>query len=184
MGGIALAAAADRPPGVRAMIAHLDLPVDLPKNELRLRRAVSEDLDALLRLLSDDPISAARGDAKDRMERAAYAAALEEIIDDPANDQLVVEHHGELVAMMQVTRTPGLARGGSCRLTLEAVRVASHHRSLGIGTQLMRWAIDVAAVACGASLVQLTSDAARTDAHRFYTRLGFTASHTGFKYRV
>ena len=29
-----------------------------------------------------------------------------------------------------------------------------------------------------------TSDTARTDAHRFYTRLGFTASHVGFKYQV
>lgn len=30
-------------------------------------------------------------------------------------------------------------------------------------------------------LVQLTSDVTREDAHRFYERLGFTASHVGFK---
>jgi len=29
--------------------------------------------------------------------------------------------------------------------------------------------------------VQLTSDATRIDAHRFYERLGFEASHLGFK---
>jgi hypothetical protein len=34
----------------------------------------------------------------------------------------------------------------------------------------------------GAPLVQLTSDAARSDAHRFYLRLGFIDSHVGFKY--
>lgn len=33
----------------------------------------------------------------------------------------------------------------------------------------------------GADLVQLTSDATRTDARRFYERLGFVASHVGFK---
>jgi len=33
----------------------------------------------------------------------------------------------------------------------------------------------------GCRLVQLTSDSRRTDAHRFYDRLGFTPTHTGFK---
>ena len=33
-------------------------------------------------------------------------------------------------------------------------------------------------------LVQLTSDVARPDAHRFYERLGFTASHVGFKLQL
>ena len=33
----------------------------------------------------------------------------------------------------------------------------------------------------GARLVQLTSDASRVAAHRFYERLGFEASHVGFK---
>jgi hypothetical protein len=31
------------------------------------------------------------------------------------------------------------------------------------------------------SLVQLTTDKSRTDAHRFYERLGFVASHEGLK---
>ena len=33
----------------------------------------------------------------------------------------------------------------------------------------------------GASIVTLTSDASRTDAHRFYERLGFFRSHHGFR---
>ena len=48
---------------------------------------------------------------------------------------------------------------------------------------MIRWAVD-AAPTFGAQLVQLTSDAARVDAHRFYERLGFTASHVGSKYAV
>jgi GNAT superfamily N-acetyltransferase len=84
----------------------------------------------------------------------------------------------------QLTRIPGMARQGSTRLLVEAVRVRSDLRSGGIGGAMMRWVTDVAAPALGVSLVQLTSDAARTDAHRFYERLGFTGSHVGFKYRV
>ena len=33
----------------------------------------------------------------------------------------------------------------------------------------------------GATLLQFTTNAARTDAQRFYQRLGFTPSHIGFK---
>jgi GNAT superfamily N-acetyltransferase len=88
------------------------------------------------------------------------------------------------VGTFQVTRIPGMARQGSTRLLVEAVRVRSDLRSSGIGGAMMRWVTDLAAPALGASLVQLTSDAARTDAHRFYERLGFTGSHVGFKYRV
>jgi GNAT superfamily N-acetyltransferase len=45
---------------------------------------------------------------------------------------------------------------------------------------MMRWAIDEARRR-GCALVQLTSDKTRMDAHRFYTRLGFVATHEGMK---
>jgi GNAT superfamily N-acetyltransferase len=60
------------------------------------------------------------------------------------------------------------------------VRIADGLRGLGLGSAMIRWAIDDAR-ARGAALVQLTSDARRTDARRFYDRLGFEASHVGFK---
>jgi GNAT superfamily N-acetyltransferase len=84
---------------------------------------------------------------------------------------------------MQLTVIPGLARRGAARLQIEAVRVASSQRNRGVGAAMMRWALEDARVS-GVPLVQLTSDAARVDAHRFYERLGFEASHVGFKYRV
>jgi GNAT superfamily N-acetyltransferase len=45
---------------------------------------------------------------------------------------------------------------------------------------MMRHAIDRARAA-GCGLVQLTTDRSRTDAHRFYERLGFVPSHVGMK---
>ncbi|TQL48121.1 ribosomal protein S18 acetylase RimI-like enzyme [Homoserinimonas aerilata] len=169
------------------MLSPLLLPVSLQARaqELTLRRAVEADLESLMELLSDDPISATRGDRADEADAAAYAAALHAILDDPSNELLLaVNASGEAVATMQLTRIPGMARRGATRLLVEAVRVRSTHRSGGIGEAMMRWVVDTAAPAMGASLVQLTSDQARTDAHRFYERLGFVGSHLGFKYQL
>lgn len=169
------------------MLHDLTLPVRLSARagSVVVRNAADGDLDALMALLSDDPISAARGDVAAPEDHPQYAAALRSITDDPANALLVAEDESSrLVGTLQLTRIPGMARRGSTRLLVEAVRVSSALRSGGIGGALMRWVTDVAAPDLGTPLVQLTSDAARTDAHRFYERLGFTASHVGFKYRV
>ncbi|REJ04932.1 GNAT family N-acetyltransferase [Microbacterium bovistercoris] len=152
--------------------------------EAVLRRATPADTDAVIALLADDPISASRGDQASDDDRPAYAAALVEILADPSNDLLVVELDGAVAGTLQLTLIPGMARQGAKRLLVEAVRVSSALRSSGIGSAVMRWVSDAAAPALGAALVQLTSDAARTDAHRFYERLGYVGSHVGFKYRV
>jgi len=52
-----------------------------------------------------------------------------------------------------------------------------------LGSAMMAWAI-AEARRHGCGLVQLTSDKARPDAHRFYTQLGFVASHEGMKLRL
>jgi GNAT superfamily N-acetyltransferase len=165
----------------------LNLPVTLTTKaqEFTLRRAAGKDLGALMGLLADDAISATRGDKADDADAAAYGSALAAITSDPSNDLLVVvSEMNEPLATMQLTRIPGMARRGSTRLLIEAVRVRSDYRSSGIGTTMMRWVTGTAAPTVEASLVQLTSDEARQDAHRFYERLGFIGSHRGFKYMI
>ncbi|WP_394162139.1 GNAT family N-acetyltransferase [Galactobacter valiniphilus] len=169
------------------MIASLTLPVAVPARtgSLTLAAARPDDLDVLMALLADDAVSAARGDVAAEGDRERYAAALAAIQADPSNVLLLArDGAGVVVATMQLTVIPGMARRGSTRLLVEAVRVSSARRSAGIGEAMMRWVMGPAAVATGASLVQLTSDAARVDAHRFYERLGFVGSHVGFKYNV
>ncbi|MGT2462535.1 GNAT family N-acetyltransferase [Sinomonas atrocyanea] len=169
------------------MLASLDLPVMLETRagQVALRRATEDDLDSLMALLADDPISASRGDVAAAGDRAAYGRALAEISDDPSNEAIVAtDGQGSPVGTMQLTRIPGMARRGATRLLIEAVHVSSSRRSSGIGTAMIQWAIGPAAESLGADLVQLTSDSARTDAHRFYERLGFVGSHIGFKYQV
>ncbi|QNE34314.1 GNAT family N-acetyltransferase [Leifsonia shinshuensis] len=169
------------------MLTLLDLPAELSIRDgaITLRRATATDLHGLMRLLSDDPISAGRGDVGADADLPAYADGLTRIIADDANDLVIaVDSRGHLAGTLQLTLIPGMARRGATRLLVEAVRVAGDQRSAGIGGAMMRWVTDIAAPTLGASLVQLTSDAARTDAHRFYERLGFTGSHIGFKYHV
>ena len=168
-----------------ADLALLPVVLEARLGEVTLRAAREEDLDALMALLADDEVSAARGDVAAEEDRPAYAAALTAIQADPANALLVAESaDGALIGTLQLTRIPGMARRGATRLLVEAVRVRSDLRSSGVGSAMMRWVVDDAAPALGCALVQLTSDSARVAAHRFYERLGFVASHVGFKYRV
>ena len=145
-----------------------------------LRRARRDDLGALVALLAADALRA--NDDSDAPERRApYEAAFDAIDRDPAHTLVAVEDAaGDVVATMQLTMLPGLARGGATRMQVEAVRVAASARGHGLGSAMMRWAIEDARTR-GAALVQLTSDARREEAHRFYGRLGFSPSHVGFK---
>ncbi len=149
---------------------------------IRLRRARRADVSAIIDLLADDPISNVREDSDGVVDPRRYDAAFHAIDADRAHLLLVgVSSAGRPIATMQLTIIPGLARGGSPRLQVEAVRVRSDERGRGIGRAMMLWALEYASKV-GAGLVQLTSDARRNDAHRFYEGLGFTASHIGFKY--
>lgn len=167
------------------MLDALTLPAPLAASGTTIRRATAADLPALMALLADDPISAARGDVASPEDESAYRAALEGVLAAPGNDLVVVtDAQGTVIGTLQLTLIPGMARRGSTRLLVEAVRITGDRRSGGIGGALMRWTTDVVAPALGAEIVQLTSDAQRADAHRFYLRLGFVDSHIGFKYRV
>jgi GNAT superfamily N-acetyltransferase len=172
---------------ISAAFDALSLPVTLdpPAGPVQLRLATVADIESILELLADDPVSAARGDTASPEDTDAYVAAFHAIDADPSNALLVVTApRGDVIATMQLTVIPGMARVGATRLQIEAVRVSSDLRSGGIGGAMMRWVTEIAAPQLGTSLVQLTSDEARTDAHRFYERLGFAPSHQGFKFEL
>jgi GNAT superfamily N-acetyltransferase len=148
-------------------------------NESRfdLCRAVEADLPALVELLSDDPL----GVARESTTSEPYLAAFREIDGDDHQMLLVVRSEtADIVGTMQLTLIPGLARGGAKRLLIEAVRLAASARGGGLGAALFEWAHGYGRDR-GAQLAQLTSDKSRTDAHRFYRRLGYEPSHEGFK---
>ncbi len=139
-------------------------------------RARHDDLCSLVALLRDDVL----GTSRENAEMPAYAAAFEAIDTDPAHLLVAVRERGDVVATLQLTLLPGLSRGGAVRLQIEAVRVGGAARGVGLGTALFEWAHEWGK-SRGAVLAQLTTDATRADARRFYERLGYAASHTGMK---
>ncbi|NGO08803.1 GNAT family N-acetyltransferase [Streptomyces sp. HC44] len=145
--------------------------------DLEIRPADADDVPAIVAMLADDPLGAQRESPDDL---TPYLTALDRLRSDPNQHLVVAVREGRLVGTLQLTIIPGLSRKGATRSIIEGVRVHADERGSGLGTRLIEWAIDQSRSE-GCQLVQLTSDATRTDAHRFYERLGFTASHVGFK---
>lgn len=154
-------------------------PPDATSPTVSLRAAQAADLPAIIALIADDGLGRGRDDPSLPLD-AAYLNAYDAMAADGNQAMLVGELGGEVVAYLQITFIPGLSRKGSWRGQIESVRVASRLRGLGIGRQILEHAIELCR-ARGCSLVQLTSDKTRAEAHRFYGRLGFVASHDGFK---
>ncbi|MFF3675613.1 GNAT family N-acetyltransferase [Streptomyces sp. NPDC002120] len=151
---------------------------DVP--EPAIRPATEADLPAIVAMLADDPLGATRESPEDL---TPYRAALRRLAGDPNQHLVVAVRADRVVGTLQLTIVPGLSRKGATRSVIEGVRVHADERGGGLGTRFIEWAVEKSR-AEGCSLVQLTSDVTRTDAHRFYERLGFTASHVGFKLQL
>lgn len=152
----------------------------LTGGQFTISEAVEADLPEIIGMLSDDVL----GSGREHQDLAAYQAAFELIDKDPMHLLVIVrDARAKAAATMQLTLLPGLSRGGSLRLQIESVRVASDTRGSGLGTALFNWAHEWGR-AHGAVLAQLTTDKQREDAHRFYTDLGYTPSHEGFKLQL
>jgi len=147
---------------------------------LTYRSARPDDLPLIVGLIVEDSVVATNDDPADAMH-ADYTSALAAIDADPNQEMIVVEEDGAPVGCFQLSYLPGLMRRGMWRGQIEVVHVAERHRNRGLGSLMMRWALERCRER-GCGMVQLTSNKKRTDAHRFYERLGFSRSHEGFKY--
>ena len=154
--------------------------LDLGPDRVILRRAEASDVPGIVGLLAADQLGATRDGAGGVEDLAVYQAAFEAIDRDPAHLLVVAQSGPDLVATMQLSFLPGLARRGALRAQIEAVRVHQAYRNRGLGEALFTWAIDESRRR-HCALVQLTTDKSRTSAHRFYERLGFAATHEGMK---
>lgn len=140
--------------------------------EIEIRLATEADVDPVFELIQGDAFVFEPGTRED------YAGAFTEVLAHPDNELVVATLGSEIVGTLQLTFIPGL--GIRRRALVESVRVREDVRNLRIGTRLMEWVFDRAR-ARNCSLVQLTTNAARKDAQRFYQRLGFKPTHVGMK---
>jgi len=144
---------------------------------LTFRLATREDIPAIVALLLDDHLGVSRERSEDL---SCYYSAFDRLCEDPNNELVVVETDGQVIGTLQLTIIPGLTRRGATRAQIEGVRVARSHRKEGVGSKLMAWTTERAR-SRRCSLIQLTTDNSRPEAHRFYERLGYVASHVGMK---
>jgi GNAT superfamily N-acetyltransferase len=144
---------------------------------VEIRTAGPADAARLAELLAGGAIRA----KEDPTRVGAYADALAEIVATTDNDVLVATHDGRVVGMCQLLIFREIQEQGGRCAEVESVHVEAASRGAGIGTALMAAALQRARER-GCFRLQLTSHVSRTDAHRWYRRLGFEPSHTGFKY--
>ena len=147
--------------------------------KVSLRLARRTDVPVIVRMLVDDEL----GSQRERFEMPlpqAYYAAFEAIEADPNQELIVAELNGAVIGTLQLMYLPSLSYQGGTRAQVESVRVLQQLCGQGIGAEMMKWAIGRARQH-GCHLMQLTSHKSRTDAHRFYEKLGFTKSHIGMK---
>ena len=146
---------------------------------LKFRQATCEDLPEIVRMLADDFLGAQRERYENPLPES-YVKAFEEIATDKNNELIVAEKDGAVVGTLQLTFTPSISFQGGKRSSVESVRVDAKYRAQGIGRELMLYAIGRAREEKCVSM-QLTTNAERADAHRFYENLGFKKSHLGMK---
>ena len=150
--------------------------------DITFRHATELDLPYIVSMLADDFLGAQR-ERNEVPLPESYANAFREIEADKNTELIVAELEGVVVATLQLTFTPSISFRGGRRCTVESVRVDESLRGKGIGREMMLWAIERAKER-GCISMQLTTNADRTDAHRFYENLGFKASHIGMKLKL
>ena len=147
--------------------------------EVIFRIATRADLPSIVRLLADDALGSQRERYEDPLPEAYYSA-YEEITKDPLHELIVAELDGEVIGTLHLMFLPSISFQGGLRAQIESVRIDTKYQSRGIGSEMMKWAVERARTR-GAHIVQLTTHKSREDAHRFYERLGFKGTHLGMK---
>ena len=150
--------------------------------DLTFRISTEQDLERIVEMLADDVL----GSKRERNERPlpdSYIKAYKAITADPNNELVVACRGDEVIGVQQITFTPYITHQGGWRATIEGVRTSFSERGKGLGTELIRFAIQRAKDR-GCHLVQLTTDKKREEALRFYESLGFTVTHEGLKMKL
>jgi ribosomal protein S18 acetylase RimI-like enzyme len=147
--------------------------------DVLFRRATRADLPSIVRLLAEDDLGSQRECNEDPLPESYYSA-YEVINKDPHHELIAAELDGDVIGTLHLMFLPSISFQGSLRAQIESVRIDIKYQSRGIGSEMMKWAIE-RAKARGAHVVQLTTHKSREDAHRFYERLGFKETHLEMK---
>jgi GNAT superfamily N-acetyltransferase len=152
------------------------------RKETTFRLATRADLPSIVHMLVEDDLGSQRERYEDPLPESYYTA-FEQIDIDPNHELVIAEKNGEVIGTLHLMFLPSISFQGGLRAQVESVRVDKNYRNQGVGNGMMNWTIERARDR-GAHIVQLTTHQSREDAHRFYERLGFSATHLGLKLRL
>lgn len=144
---------------------------------MRIRSARLEDLERLLELyrepngLYQNVPTLAKEEARGRFA---------EVLGDEHQQVMVAEERGVVVGTLVLVIIPNLAHGGAPYAVIENVVVEESRRGEGIGTTLIREAVERARES-NAYKLSLTANLGRVRAHAFYRELGMKETHLGFE---
>jgi GNAT superfamily N-acetyltransferase len=148
--------------------------------EIKFRKATKDDVPFIVNMIANDKLGSLREDYKEPLP-AKYYQAFTNIDKDPNQELIVIEdEHNEIIGTLQLSFIQYLTYQGGIRAQIEAVRIRDDLRGKGHGEKLFLWAINRAKER-GAHLLQLTTDKKRSEAIKFYEKLGFITSHEGMK---
>lgn len=143
------------------------------------RKATAQDLNHIIDLLQNDALGAKRERIDQQNHR--YQEAMQQILESKNNDIWLLCLRDEIIGCAQLTFIPNLTYTGGLRAQIEGVRISQEQRGKGFGKILIEHLIEQARLH-NAVLVQLTTDKQRPESIDFYKKLGFKASHEGFKF--
>lgn len=144
--------------------------------DAQIRPAKFEDLAHIVDILIGGSL---HPESENRDDLEPYWSAIGEVR-QLSGEVFVADEGGVIVGVCQVVIFRNIGSHGQRVAEIENVHVRHDRRSHGIGAQLIAACEDHARDR-GCRRVQLTSNVERVDAHRFYDRLGYQASHKGFK---
>jgi len=147
--------------------------------EVIFRLAKRDDLPAIVRMLAEDDLGSQRERSEEPLPDS-YMLAFEQIERDVNHELIVAELNGAVIGTLHLMFLPSISFQGGLRAQVESVRVDKLYQGQGIGSAMMKWAIERARKR-GVHIVQLTTHQSRAEAHRFYERLGFKGTHLGMK---
>jgi GNAT superfamily N-acetyltransferase len=148
--------------------------------EARVREATAADLARIVELLAHLALDGRSREAPGSTLLETYRQAFQAVTADPRQRLLVVEVQGRVIGTATLVIIPNLSYQGRPYGIVENIVVDAAARGFGYGEVLLRSAIDEARRA-GCYKLSLTSNKRRTNAHRFYERVGFKATHEGYR---
>jgi GNAT superfamily N-acetyltransferase len=138
---------------------------------MEITTAISSDIPQLCLLLD----SLFAQEAEFKPDHEAQSLGLSAIIDNAETGDIIVAHDaGQIIGMINLLYTVSTALGARVAI-LEDMVVSDTYRDKGVGSKLLKYALEFAK-SQGCQRVTLLTDEDNVGAHRFYERHNFERS--------